>query len=71
MAKLIGTVGDGKITLVKTASKNGLPLVMKGGKTEYSRNPPQDKPSFALLHLVSSQLARVFFITICFISSLA
>jgi len=54
---------------VEIASKNGLPLVMKGRKIEYSKNPPQDKPNSVLLHLISPQLARILFVAAALVLS--
>jgi len=51
-----------------SALKNRLPLLIKGRNTEYSRNPPQDDQCLAL---VSSQLARIFFVTIALVGSFA
>jgi len=51
------------------ASKSRFTLVMKGRKTEYSRNPPQDKPNNVLLRLISSQLARILFVTVALVLS--
>ena len=63
------TDGGGILPWVEIASKNRLPLVKKGRKTEYSRNPPQDKPNSVLLHLISPQLARILFVTVPLILS--
>jgi hypothetical protein len=62
--------GDG-FTLLESASRNLLPLVMKGGKIEDSKDPPQDKPHDVSPHLIPSKLARIFFVPIPFVSPLA
>ncbi len=55
--------------LGENSIENRLPLVMKGRKTEYSRNPPQEKPNSVLLHLISPQLARILFVTVALVLS--